>query len=114
MVVAPNPRAEIFRRTAGRGFMKLLVTGAHGQLARSLVERAESRSPMEIVAIGRPEIDLEREGSAACAIEAFRPDIVVNAAAYTAVDRAEDEPQLAFRVNSEAAGEVAAAAASVG
>ena len=75
--------------------MKVLVTGARGQLARSLVERAALRSGMRLVALGRPGLDLAHEGSATSAIEAFRPDIVVNAAAYTAVDRAEDEPQLA-------------------
>lgn len=94
--------------------MKVLVTGAQGQLARSLVERAASRSHLQIVAIGRPGLDLAHEGSAASAVEALRPDIIVNAAAYTAVDRAEDEPQLAFRINADAAGEIAAAAASVG
>jgi dTDP-4-dehydrorhamnose reductase len=94
--------------------MKVLVTGARGQLARSLVERAASRGHLQIVAIGRPGLDLEREGSAASAIEALRPDIVVNAAAYTAVDAAEDEPQLAFRINADGAGEIAAAAAGIG
>jgi dTDP-4-dehydrorhamnose reductase len=94
--------------------MKILVTGAEGQLARSLVERAAARSHMRLVALGRPRLDLAREGSATSAIEALRPDIVVNAAAHTAVDTAEDEPQLAFRINAEAAGEVAAAAAGVG
>jgi dTDP-4-dehydrorhamnose reductase len=94
--------------------MKVLVTGARGQLARSLVERAALRSGMRLVALGRPGLELAQEGSATSAIEAFGPDIVINAAAYTAVDRAEDEPELAFRINAEAAGEVAAAAAGVG
>lgn len=94
--------------------MKLLVTGAQGQLARSLLERAVSRSHIQIVAIGRPGLDLAKEGSAASAIEAIRPDIIINAAAYTGVDSAEDQPQLAFRINAEGAGEVAAAAAAVG
>jgi dTDP-4-dehydrorhamnose reductase len=94
--------------------VKVLVTGAHGQLARSLAERAASRSDMQMVAIGRPGLDLAQEGSAARAIEAVRPDVIINAAAYTAVDKAEDEPQLAFRINAEAAGEVASAGARVG
>lgn len=94
--------------------MKLLVTGAEGQLARSLVERAAICSDIEVIAIGRPQLELARKGSAASAIEAIRPDVVINAAAYTAVDKAEDEPQLAFRVNAEGAGEVAASGALVG
>jgi dTDP-4-dehydrorhamnose reductase len=94
--------------------MKVLVTGTNGQLARSLVERASSRRHLELVALGRPSLDLAKKGSAASAIEGTRPDIVINAAAYTAVDQAEDEPQLALRINAEAAGELAAAAASIG
>jgi dTDP-4-dehydrorhamnose reductase len=57
---------------------------------------------------------LEQPGSADAAIRATAPDIVVNAAAYTAVDRAEAEPERAFRINAEAIGEVGAAACSVG
>ncbi|MES2119084.1 MAG: dTDP-4-dehydrorhamnose reductase [Pseudomonadota bacterium] len=92
--------------------MKVLVTGRSGQLARSLAERAEGR--VELVTMGRPELDLEEPGSAANAIAAARPDVVINAAAYTAVDEAEDEPERAMRINAEAAGEVAVAAAKLG
>jgi len=94
--------------------VKILVTGADGQLARSLVERAQGRSDIDLVAVGRPQLDLAVAGSALAAIEAIRPQVVINAAAYTAVDKAEDESDLAFRINSEAAGEVAAAAARAG
>jgi dTDP-4-dehydrorhamnose reductase len=59
-------------------------------------------------------MDLARPETIAPAIEAARPDIVVSAAAYTAVDQAEDEPGLAFAVNATGAGEVARAAAAVG
>jgi dTDP-4-dehydrorhamnose reductase len=92
--------------------MKVLVTGLTGQLARSLVERGEAvdGAGIEIIAAGRPQIDLTKPGSAAEVIEAIRPDVVINAAAYTAVDQAEDEAELAFRVNADAAGEIAAAA----
>lgn len=89
--------------------MKILVTGAQGQLARSLVERAGRQH--ELIAVGRPELDLEQPGSAARVIELVGPDLVINAAAYTAVDHAEDEPELAFRINADGAGEVAEAAA---
>jgi dTDP-4-dehydrorhamnose reductase len=94
--------------------MKVLVTGTQGQLARSLVERAALHPDIEVIAVGRPELDLETPGSAEKAIVAATPDVVINAAAYTAVDQAEDEPDRAFRVNADAAGEVAAAAARVG
>ena len=94
--------------------MKVLVTGTEGQLARSLVERARLHPEVDLVTIGRPDVDLETPGSAAAAIERAAPDIVINAAAYTAVDQAEDEPERAFRINTDAAGEVATAAAKAG
>jgi dTDP-4-dehydrorhamnose reductase len=93
--------------------MRILVTGREGQLARSLIERSSARQGVELVAIGRPELDLEQPGSAARAIQAIGPDVVINAAAYTAVDQAEDEPKLAMRINADAAGEVAEAAARI-
>jgi dTDP-4-dehydrorhamnose reductase len=94
--------------------MRILVTGTHGQLVRSMIEKSSGWPEIEVVAVGRPEADLEVPGSVARAIQAHRPDAVVNAAAYTAVDHAEDEPGLAFRINADAAGEAAAAARAVG
>lgn len=94
--------------------MKVLVTGTEGQLARSLVERARLDPEIELIALGRPHLDLEIPGSAAVVIAEAAPDVVINAAAYTAVDQAEDEPERAFRINADAAGEVAAAAAQGG
>jgi dTDP-4-dehydrorhamnose reductase len=84
--------------------MKVMVTGRSGQLARSLAERATAS---EVIAVGRPELDLEIPGSAEAAIRRIGPDVVINAAAYTDVDSAEDEPDRAFRINADGAGEVA-------
>ncbi|RWA68568.1 MAG: dTDP-4-dehydrorhamnose reductase [Mesorhizobium sp.] len=92
--------------------MRLAVTGREGQVAASLLER-DSRD-VEIVAIGRPALDLARPEAVFSALEAARPDIVVSAAAYTAVDQAEDEKELAFAVNATGAGKVAEAAAKLG
>ena len=78
--------------------MKLLVTGREGQLARGLAETAGAG--VQVVAIGRPELDLADEKSVAAALAREHPDIVVNAAAYTAVDKAETEPALAHAVNA--------------
>lgn len=90
--------------------MRIVVTGREGQVVRSLVERASSNPSIEIIALGRPELDLADVASIAPAIVRARPNVVVSAAAYTAVDKAEDEPELAFRINEEGAGEVARAA----
>ena len=94
--------------------MKVLVTGTEGQLARSLVERGALHPEIELVTLGRPELDLEQSGSGAAAVAQIAPDIIINAAAYTAVDQAEDESERAFRINADAAGEIAAAAAKAG
>jgi dTDP-4-dehydrorhamnose reductase len=63
-----------------------------------------------VVAIGRPEIDLEDRASVEQATHAIDPSAIVNAAAYTAVDRAESEPERAFAVNRDGAGHLAAEA----
>ena len=90
--------------------MKILVTGREGQLARGLVEAAGAG--LEVVAIGRPEIDLTDLRSAGAAIARERPDLVVNTAAYTAVDKAESEPAVAMAVNASGAEHVARACAA--
>lgn len=93
--------------------MKLLVTGASGQLAQSLVEAGPCRA-FEIVALGRPALDISDADSIAAAIADHGPDVIINAGAYTAVDKAESEPDEAMRVNGEGAGNVARAANSAG
>ena len=90
--------------------MTILVTGRHGQLAHSLAERGGD----SVLLMGRPELDLAKAGSARAAVLAAHPTLVVNAAAFTAVDLAETEEVAAHRINADAAGEVAAAAHDLG
>ena len=94
--------------------MRIAVTGASGQLGRSLSERSKQFPGIELIPLTRANLDLEDPGSVAAAISDVAPDVVINAAAYTEVDRAEDEPERAFQINADAAGEVAGAAARVG
>lgn len=94
--------------------MRILVTGKEGQLARALAAAAASRPDLQVVFAGRPELDLERPGGLGPAVRAAAPDLVINAAAWTAVDQAEDEPERAFRINADAAGELARAARQAG
>ena len=94
--------------------MRLLVLGETGQLAQSLLERAGAASDIEAKALGRGAIDFERPETLAEAICAERPEVVVNAAAYAAVDAAEDEEARAFAVNAVGAGEAARASADIG
>lgn len=90
--------------------MRLLVTGFHGQVAQAL--RALGQPGLDVIALGRPELDITDAESVARAIRRHQPDVVVNAAAYTAVDKAEREVDAAFAVNATGAGHVAAAAAA--
>lgn len=88
----------------------MLIIGRHGQLAQSLAERGGS----DVSLLGRPELDLAVSGSASAALRAARPDLIVNAAAFTAVDLAEADETQAARINADAAGEIAIAARDLG
>src|SRR5580698_7485315 len=92
--------------------MRIAVTGSKGQVATSLIERAEGK--VEIVALGRPAFDLADRAAVIAGLDAARPDVVVNAAAYTAVDKAETEEADAVRVNGDGAAHVAEAAMRLG
>ncbi len=94
--------------------MRIAVTGKNGQVVRSLVERGGVHGH-DIVPLGRPELDLAGgTGAIAAALEGAKPDVIVSAAAYTAVDKAEVERDLAFAVNRTGAAAVAAAARKLG
>lgn len=89
--------------------MRLLVTGGSGQVARAIAARAP-----EAVVVGRPEFDFDRLETIAACFHRARPELVVNAAAYTAVDLAEDEEDAANRANSDGPGELALLCAAAG
>src|SRR4030095_2815985 len=95
--------------------MRIVVTGGpEGQVLQSLVEQGRAAGH-EIVALGRPQLDLAADAqSIAAALATTRPEAVVSAAAYTAVDKAEDEPDLAFATNARGAGAIAKAASDLG
>lgn len=78
--------------------MKLLITGAAGQVGEALTRHAQTLG--EIVAVDRTKADLSDSAATAELLHAEQPDIVINTAAYTAVDKAETERELAFAVNS--------------
>jgi dTDP-4-dehydrorhamnose reductase len=92
--------------------MRIYVIGGQGQIARSLREAAARDSDVVFGCGERPDVDVLRPQSIVRALDQFRPDIVVNPAAYTAVDKAESEPDQAFALNRDGAGHVAAAAAN--
>jgi len=89
--------------------MRLLATGKHGQVITSVLAMHD-----RLILAGRPECDLARPESLRAAVRAARPDAVLSVAAYTTVDRAEDEPGLAHLINGVAPGVLAREAAALG
>ncbi len=92
---------------------RVLVIGREGQLARELA-RARWPEGWAVTFAGRPELDLRFPDKAAAAIAAAAPDLVVNAAAYTNVEQAESEPDVARLINATSPGAIAAACAKTG
>lgn len=92
--------------------MKVLVVGARGQLGRELQQTCPPGT--EIIASGRDQLDIRKSETVLSYITEHAPDVVVNAAAYTAVDGAESKPDLAVEVNAEAPGYIAKAAQHIG
>ena len=95
--------------------MRIAVTGGAGQLVNSMAERGPLAGH-DVIPIGRPVLDLALPSDDAvhAALDAARADVIVNAAAHTAVDKAESEPDLAFAINADGAGAVARATARIG
>ena len=94
--------------------MRLLITGWQGQLSQALVAQAVRCGTIEACAVGRPALDLCSLPTIERAMADVRPSLVINTAAYTAVDAAESDVEAAFALNAEGAGQIAKAAARKG
>ena len=92
--------------------MRVLITGAGGQVATALSKLKPAG--MDATVLGHVELDISEPEAVRRAVTAARPDVIINAAAYTAVDKAESEKDLALRVNGAAPGHLAEAAKSQG
>lgn len=93
--------------------MKILITGARGQVGSSLGRLTSARG-LEAVALAREDLDVRDAAAVREAIQTHRPHLVVNTAAYTAVDDAEDNPEEAFAVNRDGPRHLALACAQCG
>ncbi|MDQ0121506.1 dTDP-4-dehydrorhamnose reductase [Pseudomonas lini] len=82
--------------------MRILISGQHGQVSRELQRRL--RGIAELIVPGRDRLDLALPDQIRQQVQQVRPDLIINAAAYTSVDLAESEPQTAFAVNAVAPG----------
>ena len=111
--------AYSFRRLPGRAawgdLLKgpLLVFGAGGQVGQELIALAAARGT-DAIGLTRREVDIRNVEAIESAVATAKPRLVINCAAYTAVDKAESEPELAMAVNCDAAGTIARAAARHG
>ena len=90
------------RIAAGCRAVKILVTGADGQVGTEMLRLADDE--FQVVGFTRGDLDITDRNAIARRLDEYEPDLLVNCAAYTAVDRAEDEPDLAHRVNADAVG----------
>ncbi|MGF1454270.1 MAG: dTDP-4-dehydrorhamnose reductase [Alphaproteobacteria bacterium] len=92
--------------------MKIVITGAAGQLGQAL--QTTAGSGRTLIAVTREDLDIADRSQVESFMEDLKPDVVINAAAYTAVDKAESERDLAFAINGAAVGHLASAAARQG
>ena len=94
--------------------MKWLITGGNGQLGRCLQDRLQVRPGDEFRALDADTLDITDETAVAAELASYQPDVLINAAAYTAVDKAESDEAVAARVNADASGILAAACEKAG
>jgi dTDP-4-dehydrorhamnose reductase len=92
---------------------RIFIAGEHGQVAQALGRAYKLRSD-NVAMLGRSSISVTNASDLLSAVMAFNPGFVINAAGYTAVDKAEDDKEAAFAVNRDGAGFVAAAAKAAG
>src|SRR5207244_10845326 len=93
--------------------MKVLVFGAGGQVGHEVC-RADWPRPFALIALDRNAADIAKSAVVAAVMARTRPELVINLAAYTAVDRAESEPELAWPANCAGAAHIAAACGDYG
>ncbi|TCN77389.1 dTDP-4-dehydrorhamnose reductase [Shewanella fodinae] len=81
--------------------MKILITGSNGQVGSCLVNRLQLKPEIEFLALTRQELDITDPAQVDTIVKHFNPDVIINAAAYTAVDKAEQEADLCYAINRD-------------
>ncbi|WP_028357570.1 dTDP-4-dehydrorhamnose reductase [Brackiella oedipodis] len=92
--------------------MKILITGAAGQVGQEFSRLTATDA--ELIALSRQELDITQAAHVQEVVQSLRPNFIINAAAYTAVDKAESEPELAYAINAQAPEYLAKACQTVG
>lgn len=93
--------------------MKVLITGKNGQVGNCLVSQLSNMTEINFLALGREELDITNAEQVSKIVNEYKPSIIINAAAYTAVDKAESEVELANAINNLGPKNLAKAAAQV-
>lgn len=81
--------------------MKVLITGSHGQVGHCLVEQLSKRSDVEVIAYDRDQLDITNEQQVKTVIGELKPNVIINAAAHTAVDKAETDIDMSYAINRD-------------
>lgn len=92
--------------------LKILISGQHGQVSQALQQRLGNQ--YELIVPGRERLDLTQPDAIRQQVRSLRPHLIINAAAHTAVDQAQSEPELAFAINASAPGVFAEEAQALG
>ena len=92
--------------------LRILISGQHGQVSQALQTSLQDLG--ELIVLGRDRLDLSQPESIRDVVREIKPDLIINAAAHTAVDQAESEPELAFAINATSPGVLAEEAAALG
>ncbi|UPR28439.1 dTDP-4-dehydrorhamnose reductase [Vibrio crassostreae] len=94
--------------------MRILITGCYGQVGSSLTEQLANQENTEVLALDREHLDITSQDAVNAAVAEFKPSIIINAAAHTAVDKAEEEVELSYAINRDGPKSLAQAAQNVG
>lgn len=94
--------------------MRVLITGCYGQVGSCLTKQLTNNESTAVLALDREHLDITNQDAVHAAVAEFKPSIIINAAAHTAVDKAEEEVELSYAINRDGPKHLAQAAQSVG
>ncbi|MEZ8929128.1 MULTISPECIES: dTDP-4-dehydrorhamnose reductase [unclassified Vibrio] len=94
--------------------MRVLITGCHGQVGSCLTKQLTNDENTEVLALDRKHLDIMSQEAVNAVVTEFQPTIIINAAAHTAVDKAEEEVELSYAINRDGPKYLAQAAQDVG
>ncbi|MGS0724740.1 dTDP-4-dehydrorhamnose reductase [Shewanella sp. 0m-11] len=94
--------------------MRVLITGCNGQVGRSLTQQLKKNENTTVLTLDRDDLDITNQNAVNAVVAEFQPTIIINAAAHTAVDKAEEEVELSYAINRDGPKYLAQAAQDVG